>query len=1133
VEEDYPRILVMATGDFTVQELQSDGSYKEFTYTPPNQPLSTTSSPTFGGLTVGGLVVDSYGNIVLPSVGLTGGGSDTLHDSSGLHYGSQVVAMQGIGVSHFSNDSGYLTTEYNYFNQLLNTTNSPTFAGVYLSGGSELHDSSGLKYGSSTVAMQGIGVSYFSNDAGYLTTEYNYFNQLLNTGSSPTFAGLTVGEFIIDAYGNLTLGTTGGFTHLNADGSASFANGAATISNNGILHSAQITTAYIASASGAAIGNGAVITGGLSMSGTLDQTGTSYFEGITYLGGRLGTGSGTEVDSSGNVSAVSLFSYGNLSVGTGPTKAVIHASDGSASFAAGTATISAAGLGTFSGISVPSFSTGTVTATSHLYAHDAGIGWNGTSYNTVLNNDGSASFADGATTLGSSGNASFGSNAIQFYVVSGGGEALFHVPVYVDSGVILGTHYSSSISGEVSAEFTGIIYAPSLYVTPYSYVGTGSFFNGTDYSGENGVSLFSYRDLIDDVPGYELNWQGGRLISITGGDSTGTPQNLYLDSPLILPYSQLNLDGSASFGNTGATIDSSGNTVVSSLAFPESDGATLYDDGGLQYGFQSVAMVGINVSNFANDMGYLTSEYNIFDQSLNTTDSPSFAGLTVTGISTFGGGATIDALGHLSATNFYSMNQAVGTTSSPTFAGVYLNGGSELHDSSGLKYGTSTIAMQGIGLSHFTNDSGYLTTEYNYFNQLLNTTSSPSFGGLTVSGTTSFTDVEVHSTSNGGHPQVWAMNSGGEIAVSVSGTHRASLSFDDSLGLFNYYNASSLACQQLADDGNIYIGNYYGSKVNIDPSCNMIGPASNWVLNADGSAVFSGYAATINVDGSASFAVGQSVIGSDGSASFSSGQAIIDPYGNTVVPSLGFAGTSNTLFDDSGLQYGSQSVAMVGMNVSSFYNDAGYSTGGGDPFDQSLNTTDSPTFASLGVNVGAISLNADGSAGFASGGAGVDGNGTVYAQSGSVSYGGLGYSFTENTNVGFATDGNNLSFYTGSTLALNITDDIKQVRVPADYIFSFSSWTNNNNVADTFFGRAYAGGLYTPGNFIVGSTVDDGSGLALQAPSASFAGGEGGFDSGGSLYCNNSVVTETITCDSTIEIVVGGSTYKIPAQFIS
>jgi hypothetical protein len=305
-----------------------------------------------------------------------------------------------------------------------------------------------------------------------------------------------------------------------------------------------------------------------------------------------------------------------------------------------------------------------------------------------------------------------------------------------------------------------------------------------------------------------------------------------------------------------------------------------------------------------------------------------------------------------------------------------------------------------------------------------------------------------------------------------------------------------------------------------------------------------------------------------------------------------------------------------------YWNGSAYiQVSGGNPFDQSLNTTDSATFYGLTATTASFALNK----------ASVDSNGTIYAASGSISYGGLGYSFAKNTNVGFATDGDNFSFYTGSTLALNIADSIKQVRVPADYIFSFSSWTNNNNVADTFFGRAYAGGLYTPGNFIVGSAVDDGSSLALQAPSASFAGGNatidangninnstsigvngnsdlgnpqstqivngnlyiyvsgtpvayvgysdayqsitigttgsdsaisvdqsgnmtlessGGFwtfdaygnlttgqgwgvDSNGVLSIGNPVATEVIVCDSTIQMSVGGSTYKIPAKFIS
>ena len=307
-----------------------------------------------------------------------------------------------------------------------------------------------------------------------------------------------------------------------------------------------------------------------------------------------------------------------------------------------------------------------------------------------------------------------------------------------------------------------------------------------------------------------------------------------------------------------------------------------------------------------------------------------------------------------------------------------------------------------------------------------------------------------------------------------------------------------------------------------------------------------------------------------------------------------------------------------------YWNGSAYiQVSGGNPFDQSLNTTDSATFYGLTATTASFALNK----------ASVDSNGTIYAASGSISYGSprLGYTFTDHANVGFATDGDTFSLYTGSILALNITDDLKELRVPADYTYAFSSATNNNGLADTYFARLSAGTMYTPGNFIVGSTVDDGSGLALQAPSASFAGGNatidaygninnstsigvngnsdlgnpqstqivngnlyiyvsgtpvayvgysdayqsitigttgsdsaisvdqsgnmtlessGGFwtfdaygnlttgqgwgvDSNGVLSIGNPVATEVIVCDSTIQMSVGGSTYKIPAQFIS
>ena len=173
----------------------------------------------------------------------------------------------------------------------------------------------------------------------------------------------------------------------------------------------------------------------------------------------------------------------------------------------------------------------------------------------------------------------------------------------------------------------GRIYGLSLTLPNATALKVGSFDNGT--GGANGIGLLC-------AIGYELNYQGGRLRNIVQGDTTGNPVELYIDSPIYAP--------SINFGA----------------------GNNLYDDGGLYYGFSqidfvndygystfypagTVAYQGDNISEFNNDAGYITSSGNPFDQSLNTTDSPTFVEAS------FAFGAlTIDQYGSLYASNIDS-----------------------------------------------------------------------------------------------------------------------------------------------------------------------------------------------------------------------------------------------------------------------------------------------------------------------------------------------------------------------------------------------------------------------------------------------------------------------------------------------
>jgi hypothetical protein len=91
---------------------------------------------------------------------------------------------------------------------------------------------------------------------------------------------------------------------------------------------------------------------------------------------------------------------------------------------------------------------------------------------------------------------------------------------------------------------------------------------------------------------------------------------------------------------------------------------------------------------------------------------------------------------------------------------------------------------------------------------------------------------------------------------------------------------------------------------------------------------------------------------------------------------------------------------------------------------------------------------------------------------------GPGIAFFAWPNDGMASNGSNLGFWQGGTLALNINTSATEYRLPSNFYYSWSSATNNNAAADTQFSRAAAGVIQLG----VGSTYNS---LKLGAASAS------------------------------------------------
>ncbi len=126
----------------------------------------------------------------------------------------------------------------------------------------------------------------------------------------------------------------------------------------------------------------------------------------------------------------------------------------------------------------------------------------------------------------------------------------------------------------------------------------------------------------------------------------------------------------------------------------------------------------LTVTSVAGDGSGLTNLPNPFNQTLNTTSNPTFAALTVTSVAGDGSGLT-----NLPSSNPF--NQTLNTTSNPTFAALTV----------------TSVAGDGSGLTG--------VPASNFFNQSLNTTDDPTFDALTVTSVSgSVTTASITSVGN-------------------------------------------------------------------------------------------------------------------------------------------------------------------------------------------------------------------------------------------------------------------------------------------------------------------------------------------------------------------------------------------------
>lgn len=111
----------------------------------------------------------------------------------------------------------------------------------------------------------------------------------------------------------------------------------------------------------------------------------------------------------------------------------------------------------------------------------------------------------------------------------------------------------------------------------------------------------------------------------------------------------------------------------------------------------------------------------------------------------------------------------------------------------------------------------------------------------------------------------------------------------------------------------------------------------------------------------------------------------------------------------------------------------------------------------------------------------INATGQFLGSNGSVVAGNApGIAFLSYADSGVAANADNLVFWESGTIALAITTVLKQFRLPSDFLFSWSSATNNNSAADTELYRNSAGVLRTDGALIIdgGLIVNDDGGAA-------------------------------------------------------
>jgi len=250
----------------------------------------------------------------------------------------------------------------------------------------------------------------------------------------------------------------------------------------------------------------------------------------------------------------------------------------------------------------------------------------------------------------------------------------------------------------------------------------------------------------------------------------GVHYNVYGDGTALFASTKFSIMADGSFSADDGNIGSDGSGALSAVSF-SGDGsgltfstntnlstalAGLFDSAGTAaaISYSSLGsmdatnltnLFAINTAALYNDAGFISGGYNPFNQSLNTSDSPTFATITAGTIVDSGSGKTIYGGGFL-----YYGNTSNNYLTDPSGI-LYYSNGTALTDGSGNVYGNGQYLsgitygqigtmdannltdLTAINLSQCNNDAGFITG--NPFDQSLNTTDSPSFSGMSLNNT--------------------------------------------------------------------------------------------------------------------------------------------------------------------------------------------------------------------------------------------------------------------------------------------------------------------------------------------------------------------------------------------------------------